>query len=424
MYKTDNSEGWYLAAMDSAPDEAKKYCEEQKNKGLWHDYQCFLDGTNDSPPKNPHKIYDAYPHIIWASMLHLCTDLIYNRYNGKWYHSDEKMPIPDIKAGLCRDFALDIKPSDLSEIGFGLHDKDDFECPDAAVRILPYEDKYEINIIMDCLDVSGFIKKLKKYGYSNLIVEEYAACKFLAWKSGKNILLILQSYDEYEVEDFLKILVPEQVFYSEFIKLDENKQYISARMKKLYAEFKAEQFFLHTLRWEFDINNPGSPQEYTMPEWNQDCKKKLGLFMKKIKKSTSYNNAFTLGRYEYWLDLKNGRICRKYFRNSQDLAGFIASAKFKHRPGMRLKDVKKQMLDCGANRITEVCHEDKKILFFANGDVLLKETDTHVPELEEFVRRAVCELGISMLTYDTLDYITDEKYNDEYERILSNICKD
>ena len=47
-----------------------------------------------------------------------------------------------------------------------------------------------------------------------------------------------------------------------------------------------------------------------------------------------------------------------------------------------------------------------------------------MPELEEFIRRAVCELGISRLTYDTLDYITDEKYNDEYERILSNIYKD
>ena len=227
LYKTDNSEGWHLAAMDSAPDEAKKYCEEQKKSGAWHDYQCHLAGTSHLPPENPHKIYPEYPLETSAYMMNLVTSLIYNRHDGKWYWPEEIMPMPKIKARLCKNFALDIKPDDDD-----LNYKEDFESAYADIRILPYENKYRINIPIDSIDVSGFIKGLKKHGYSNLAME-FRECKFLAWKTGENILLIFQNYYGEEVEELIRILVPEQIFYSEFIKLDESLKYISAR--NLYA---------------------------------------------------------------------------------------------------------------------------------------------------------------------------------------------
>lgn len=380
LYKTDHTSGWRMATMGVKKDVAKKYCEEQKNKGVWTDYKCYLAGYSifHTSPKCFDCSVDAYD-------IHLTTDLIYNSYEDKWYHPNEIMPLPKTNAKLCRDFHLDIIPEDVD--GWPLWDKEDFETVNATVRFRPCKDKY--NILVEDLHIPRFLKKLKKYGYAELIVEEYTFCKLLAWKTDKNILLILQDYSGNEIEEALNILVPEHEFYAEFIKFDETIKYLVARLAKLHAEFNATEVFLHDLRWMYDVNDVKNPHEYSLLSWNTDCTHKLKRFCRKIKKECLSDKCLNFGKYKYWLDEKNERLCRKYRCNQKYFIRFVQSSDFHYEEGMTLREVKKQLLDHGYEERITTTWKEKEVIIFANGEVFFQETKTRVPELESIIRDVI-----------------------------------
>lgn len=383
LYKTDNSAGWYMGTMGVDEDIAKEYCEKQKNKGLWYDYKCYLAGK---------RVFQLDPNFSRckpsAYDMHLLTDLIYNSYEDKWFYPDEIMPLPKTDAKLCKDFYLDIVPLDLTSDGCPLWDKNDFENVAASIRFLPC--KYKFNIQVDLLDVPDFIKRLKKYGYAEMTVEEYTFCKLLAWKVEGNILFILQYYGEDEVEECLKILVSEQEFYAEFIKLEESIKYLSARLATLYAEFKSIELFLHGMRWVYDVNNPKCPQEYTMLSWNDGRTLKWKKFVKKIKKERMSDKTLNFGKYKYWVDDKEERLSRTYaYQHEEDLIRFVKSSDFNYQEGMTLQEVYQQLVSRGYQYCIEGEWENQKIIIYASGDVITKNKGNHVPELENLVKKVV-----------------------------------
>ena len=382
LYKTDNTSGWRMATMGVEENVAKKYCEEQKAKGIWTDYKCYLSGRSifESSPGFANCGASAYD-------IHLLTNLIYNSYEDKWYYPGEIMPLPKTKAKLSRDFHLDIIPGDLDD--FPLWDKEDFETVEAAVRFRPCRDKY--NILVEDLHIPRFLKKLKKYGYAELIVEEYTFCKLLAWKTDGNILLILQDYGGDDVKEALNILVPEHEFYAEFIKFDETIKYLVARLAKLRAEFNATGVFLHALRWVYDASDVKNPHEYTLFSWNTDCTHKLKEFGRKIKKECLSDKCLPFGHYEYWLDEKTERLCRKYRYKQKDFVRFVKSPDFHYEKDMTLRDVKKQLLDYGYEERITTKWQEKEIVIFASGEVVFKEDKTRVPELESIIRDVIRE---------------------------------
>ena len=385
LYKTDNSEGWYMAHMGVAPEEAKKYCEEQKAKGIWFDYKCYLS-AEWAFPISP----DFIKGSPSADDMHMTSSLIYNSYEGKWYSPNEIMPAPKINLKLCKEFCIDITPADLSKDGMDLEEKDDYNNIEAFVRFLPCQTKFYIQ--MDILRVAQFIKKLKKYGYAELTVEEYDYCKLLAWKIDENILFILQNYGGNDIKESLKILVPEAVFYGEFIKLDVTIKYLTARIKRLYAEFQATELFLHGLRWEYDAQKPEKPQEYTLLSWNPESKNKLKKLIKKIEKEYSYDHTRHLGRYKYWYDSSEERLSRTYaYQHEEDLVRFVTSKDFKYQKGMHLRDVYAQLLSCGYQWRMKGKWKGNEINIYANGDVIVKKDGSHISELETLLRKIVRE---------------------------------
>lgn len=380
LYKTDNASGWRMATMGVEENVAKKYCEEQKAKGIWTDYKCYLSGRYifESSSGFANCGTSAYD-------IHLLTNLIYNSYEDKWYYPGEIMPIPNTNAKLCRDFHLDIIPDDLD--GWPLWDKEDFETVEASVRFHPCKDKY--NILVEDLNIPRFLRRLKKYGYAELIVEEYTFCKLLAWKTNGNILFILQDYGGDDVEEALNILVPEHEFYAEMIKLDETIKYLSTRLAKLKAEFSATDVFLHNLKWVYDADMPKNPHEYSLMSWNDDCTYKLKRFIRKIKKECMSDKKLNFGNYEYWIDEENARLCRRYRYNQEDLVRFVKSPAFHYEKGMTLRDVKKQLLNGGYQYRIETEWNGKKVRIFANGNVIYKKNSERVPELEQIIIKVI-----------------------------------
>ena len=276
LYKTENLPGWKMGHIGLDKKDVIKYCEEKKSQGIWADYKIYMSGTICY-----HYPSEFTPHSLSAYYAHLTTALIYNTYDAKWYLPEDLMPLPETDAKLCKDFHLEIVPQDVSD-GDSLSQKDDFESVYADIKFLPCE--YEFSIQTDILDVKNFLKRLKKYGYAVLSVEEISFCKLLAWRKDGKILFILQSYDDDELENLMTVWVPEQQFYAEFIKLDENIKYLAARLAMLQAEFKATELFLSGLRWEYDVEKPQEPQEYTLLSWNQDCLDKFKRFVRKVKR--------------------------------------------------------------------------------------------------------------------------------------------
>lgn len=382
LYKTHDSAGWYMGTMGVEKDSAKRYCEEQKSKGIWTDYKCYLAGRC---------VIARYPRFQPCSLsaydTHVLTDLIYNNYEDKWYFPNEIMPLPETDAKLCKDFHLEIVPEDVAENGYPLDEKESFENVYAYVKFLPCE--YEFSIQMDLLNVKNFLKRLKKYGYAVLSVEEISFCKLLAWRKDEKILFILQSYDEDVVENLMTVWVPEQQFYAEFIKLDENIKYLAARLAMLQAEFKATELFLSGLHWEYDVEKPQEPQEYSLLSWNQDCLDKFKRFVRKVQREmSSYSKKTYFGKYKYWYDEKTGKLSREY-RYRRGFAEFITSENFKYREGITLKEICKQQIEGGFYEALEGEWENKKFIIYANGDAIFKETKIHIPELEALVRQVV-----------------------------------
>lgn len=380
LYKTENLPGWKMGRIGLDKKDVIKYCEEKKSQGIWADYKIYMSGTICY-----HYPSEFTPHSLSAYDAHLTTDLIYNSYDEKWYRPEDTIPLPKTDAKLCKDFHLKIIPEDLAD--WPLWDKDDFEGVTAIVKFHPCRYKYKI--LVEDLNVARFLRRLKKYGYAELIVEEYTFCKFLAWKTNGNILFILQNYDVDDVEEALNILVPEQEFYAEFIKLDESIKYLSARLSMLFAEFKATELFLRGLRWEYDVEKPQEPQEYTLLSWNQDCLDKFKRFVRKVKREEcSYDKRTHFGKYKYWYDEKTGKLSREY-KYREGLAEFIASDNFKHRDGITLREIFKQQMDGGNYTVLEGNWENKKFIIYANGDAVFKKTKIHIPELEALVRQVV-----------------------------------
>lgn len=381
LYKTNDSVGWHMGIMGVDEKTAETYCEEQKSKGIWTNYKCYLAGRSVLPcsPHFQHSPLSAFD-------IHLLTALIYNNYDNTWYLPEERMPLPETDAKLCKDFHLEIVPQDVSD-GGPLSQKDDFENVYAYVKFLPC--KYEFSIQMDILDVKNFLKRLKKYGYAVLSVEEISFCKLLAWRKDGKILFILQSYDDDEVENLMTVWVPEQQFYAEFIKLDENIKYLAARLAMLQAEFKATELFLSGLHWKYDVEKPQEPQEYTLLSWNQDCLDKFKRFVRKVKREVcSYDKRTHFGKYKYRYDEKTGKLSREYGYRNQ-LAEFVASKNFKYREGITLREIFKQQMDGGNYTVLEGNWENKKFIIYANGDAVFKETKIHIPELENLVHKLV-----------------------------------
>lgn len=382
LYKTDNTSGWRMATMGVEKDMAEKYCEEQKNKGVWTDYKCYPAGW--SIFKAPAEFANC---SAAAYIIPLTTELIYNSYEVKWYYPSEIMPLPKTNAKLCRDFHLDIIPGDLD--GFPLWDKEDFETVTAIVRFRPSKGKY--SILVEDLNVPHFLRRLKKYGYAELIVEEYTFCKLLAWKTNGNILFIVQDYGGDDVEEALNILVPEHEFYAEMIKLDETIKYLSTRLAKLKAEFSATDVFLHNLKWVYDASDVENPHEYSLLSWNTDCTYKLKRFRSKLKKECMSDKTLNFGNYEYWIDEGNARLCRRYRYNQEDLVRFVKSPDFHYEKDMTLRDVKKQLLDYGYEERITTKWQEKEIVIFASGEVVFKEDKTRVPKLESIIRDVIRE---------------------------------
>lgn len=382
LYKTENLPGWKVGSIGLKKKDAVQFCEEQKQKGLWADYKIYFSGTSSNRYST-----EFTPHSFSAYDAHLTTDLIYNSCDEKWYRPKDTMPLPEIDAKLCKDFYLEIVPEDVAENRSSLDDKDDFESIYAYVKFLPC--KYEFSIQTDILDVKNFLKRLKKYGYAVLSVEEISFCKLLAWRKDGKILFILQSYDDDELENLMTAWVPEQQFYAEFIKLDQNIKYLAARIAMLQAEFNATELFLSGLRWVYEVKNPKEPQEYTLLSWNQDCLDKFKRFVRKVKREEcSYDKRTHFGKYKYWYDEKTGKLSREYSYRKQ-LAEFVASKNFKYREGITLREIFKQQMDGGNYTVLEGNWENKKFIIYANGDAVFKETKIHIPELEALVRQVV-----------------------------------
>ena len=384
LYKTENLPGWKVGSIGLKKKDAVQFCEEQKQKGLWADYKIYFSGTSCNRYST-----EFTPHSFSAYDAHLTTDLIYNSCDGKWYRPEDTMPLPEIDAKLCKDFYLEIVPEDVAENGSSLDDKDDFESIYAYVKFLPC--KYEFFVQTDFLNIKNFLKRLKKYNYAELSVEEVSFCKLLAWRKDGKVLFILQSYGSNEVENCLTVWVPEQEFYAEFIKLDETIKYLSARIAMLQAEFKSTELFLSSLRWEYDVENPKEPQEYTCLSWNQDCLEKFKRFVRKVRREEcSYDKRSHFGKYKYWYDEKTGKLSREY-KYREGLAEFIASDNFKHRDGITLREIFKQQIESGFYKVLRGKWGNKEFIIYANGDAVFKETKTRIPELEVLVRKVLRE---------------------------------
>ena len=291
------------------------------------------------------------------------------------------MPYPDkCSPRSTSKFKIDVKvePEEDEDAGImgDLEDEYDFEGNTTAMLYFGSKAKICIETEPVLEDIPKFLKRLKKEGYANLIIDEFWYSKFLAWQKGNKIHFIIQSYDSDVVEIILNKLVNEELFISEFKKMAKKLKKGIKYKEKLHQIFKKEEDFLKTLPWRFDDKTYSHLCD-TLCLGNMQTKSpQLKKFIKKVKeKSTIHSVSFSqdedgkidwekdfcMRQGDYYYKIVSGSLIRYYNldRDEKELRRYLNLYTVPDKENKTLSDLYSEVISNHCREAIE-CHLGKK----------------------------------------------------------------
>ncbi|MBO4556892.1 MAG: hypothetical protein J5706_09035 [Elusimicrobiales bacterium] len=383
LYKTDNSGGWHYAIMSGSEKECTKECEKLKKQNGWHDYKCYV--SFEYTVKHNYSFQNYKPS---AEHIYMCTDLIYNDDDGKWYYHEESMPYPKREKNISEEFHIDVKgEGEVNDENYWIPEpkyKDDFEEGAEVLIDFGLKDAKILTKADDNIEyIKGFISRLQENKYSNMDFGlELSYSIFLAWEKGENVRFMIKDYSGDEPASVFDNLIPKDLFYKEFQNLIKKLEFYINKHKDVCDKFHEQEKWLDSLKWQYDEDLPYIPWEYSLIKWNKKDTDKLEKFADMIYQTAEPHEIlkdeplerFTcrlIGDYYYAVSEKDGWdcICRTYFHSYKlkDILRFMKSSEFNYKKGMSLKDIYNQLTDKGYNIAVECKYHGKEIEIYANG---------------------------------------------------------
>lgn len=415
LYKTDNTQGWYMAEKSGSVEECQKICEEKKKNHTWTDYECTVDVWYSNEIDIPLRKYEPE-----ASDLHRRTLLIYNPDDKKYYYPDEAMPYP--QKNLLRPsnkFCITAKTEPANDkecfINDLLETEDDFV--NTAARLY-FNNKLGIVVISKYVmeDIPAFLNKLNSSGYSNLIIEEYWYTKFLAWKKNGNIRFIIQNYNDNDVEITFDKQVPEHLFFNEFNKLCQKLKEGLQKVRKLHKQFRQEEELLKSLPWIYDTKNKNEIlQEYI--DIGSDCIKSriLNSFVAKVKDNSSPSiidwdskkKEICMHQGDFFYKVRNHKLIRFYYSegNNREISRYIKTHDIKINSSLQLAKLYSDMVKNSGREAIDCYLGENKATIYEDGGF---EAPLSTPKEKEHLADTIYQI---VKDKDKNEFLIDEFHN-------------
>ncbi|MEI7475701.1 MAG: hypothetical protein WCK67_13080 [bacterium] len=213
LYKLDASVGWFYAEMSGDEKTCVQKCQKYLDLKKWYDYKLYGKCSGNASEFISYKP-DAY-------ITHMTTNLIYLPELKKWYEPNDVMPIPTNKCEISDEFSIDFYFDEVMNDG----DFDEGEEPYVTVdlEIKSKMQSVKISVIWDWMvtDIHNFIKKIEQDNYANILIEEWNYTKILVWTLDDKIRVIIQNYDNLDIEIIFDALIDKQLFLSELMRVVE-----------------------------------------------------------------------------------------------------------------------------------------------------------------------------------------------------------